>query len=73
MGCNHFSCGGIGHHKNCVRYPESMQNMIDDKNERINKLTQGLERLISQCEQAGSWESFPDSWIADAHELLTQK
>jgi hypothetical protein len=38
MGCAHFTCGGIGHHKDCVRYSGSMQEMIDGKNERIKKL-----------------------------------
>lgn len=73
MSCNHFTCGGIGHHKDCVRYPESMQEMIDSKNERIKKLEAGLEKLISQCEQVDSWESFPSSWVDDAHNLVTQK
>ena len=73
MGCNHFTCGGIGHHKDCERYPESMQNMIDDKNERIKKLEQGLERLMSQCEQVNGWGSFPSSWTDEAYAVIENK
>lgn len=42
MGCNHFSCGSIGHNKDCVLYPDSMQSMIDDKNERIKELEKNM-------------------------------
>lgn len=54
MSCNHFECGGIGHHKNCVRYPESMQNMIDDKNERIKELELQVEFKIKECQELAS-------------------
>jgi hypothetical protein len=71
--CNHFNCGSIGHHKDCVRYPGSMQNMIDDKNERIKKIEQALEKLVSQCEQVDSWIDFPDSWIDSAYSVIENK
>ena len=48
-----------------------MQSMIDNKNERIKKLEVGLEKLIAQCEQVDGWESFPDSWIDEAYEIIT--
>lgn len=37
-GCNHFSCGSIGHIRECINYPDSMQNMIDNKNLEITLL-----------------------------------
>ena len=48
ISCNHFTCGGIGHHKDCVRYPESMQNMIDDKNARIKELEKALTESLNE-------------------------
>lgn len=37
-GCNHFSCGSIGHIRECINYPDSMQHMIDNKNLEITLL-----------------------------------
>lgn len=45
VGCTRFECGGIGHLKECVNYPESMQQMIDDKNKRIKDLVSKIVEL----------------------------
>ena len=47
MGCKHFMCESIGHLKSCPNYPDSMQQMIDDKNDRIEKLTRALEKIVN--------------------------
>ena len=28
-GCSHYTCGSIGHIKECVNYPESLQELLD--------------------------------------------
>jgi hypothetical protein len=43
--CNNFTCGSIGHHKSCQHYPDSMQNMIDNKNEEIESLKLKIQQL----------------------------
>ena len=47
-----------------------MQIVINHHELRIKELKDGLEKLISQCEQVDSWESFPSSWIDEAYELI---
>lgn len=46
-GCKHFMCGSIGHHKDCVNYKDSMQNMIDNKNYEIELLKEELKKQSS--------------------------
>ena len=73
MSCNHFECGGIGHHKDCVRYPESMQSMIDDKSERIKKLESELIKLIDLAQQCDGWECFPSEPLDEAYLVVENK
>ena len=45
MGCVNFTCGSIGHQTTCVNYPESMQQMINEKDKEILELRKEVERL----------------------------
>ena len=49
--CTKFTCGSWRHHKGCINYPESMQEMVDNKNEEIKKLKSQVESLNSIAEQ----------------------
>lgn len=73
ISCNHFTCGGIGHHKDCERYPDSMQNMIDYKNERIKKLEVAFEKLIDLAGECDGWESFPSNALDEAYAVIENK
>tara|TARA_R110000822_G_scaffold254332_3_gene380639 strand:+ start:5477 stop:5692 length:216 start_codon:yes stop_codon:yes gene_type:complete len=66
LGCIHFTCGSIGHVKECVNYPESMQEMIDDKNTRIKGLEEKLQFLVDN-------DSINDSSIDKEVEQLLLK
>lgn len=69
-GCNYFSCGSIGHHKDCVNYPESMQEMIDVKNESIKELEKALDRITDVAADCDCWECFPQSELDFAVSVL---
>lgn len=57
-GCNHFTCGSIGHHPDCKHYDGSMQQMIDNKNAEIEKLKTALRiEAISHCKLNNRWLS----------------
>jgi hypothetical protein len=46
-GCNHFTCGSIGHLKRCPNYPDSLQSMLDEQLERNQKLTKALQDIVN--------------------------
>lgn len=54
-------------------YPESMQNVIDDKNERIKKLEAELIKLIELAQQCDGWEYFPSEPLDEAYLVLENK
>jgi hypothetical protein len=63
-GCSHFECGSIGHLKTCKNYPNSMQFMIDEKNEKIEKLTEAFRKLVEEHENNSDSNHRP-LWISD--------
>jgi hypothetical protein len=64
-GCSHFECGSIGHLKTCENYPNSMQFMIDEKNEKIEKLTDAFNKLLEQYEGDFNNKSQRPLWVSD--------
>lgn len=57
-GCSVFSCGSIGHIKDCQHYPDSMQQMIDDKNKDIERLRELNKPVMLQFIDNGSGQLF---------------
>jgi hypothetical protein len=60
-GCKHFMCGSVGHIKECVNYKDSMQEMIDIKNSRIQELEKQLAETENcrkiACDLLKDWEA----------------
>lgn len=44
-GCKHFTGGEVRHHPDCVWYPESVSQMLDNALTDLATATQGLERI----------------------------
>ncbi len=44
-GCQPFMCGSIGHHKDCMNYPLSQAQQVDDKNNKIEEQAAEIELL----------------------------
>lgn len=72
-GCVNFTCGSIKHLKECKNYHDSMSQMVDERNERIEKLESALSKLIDVAQECDGWESFPSSDLDEANKCLGDK
>jgi hypothetical protein len=44
--------------------------LVIDMVKRIVELEKALDKLIDRAQQVDGWESFPDSWLNEAYEVL---
>jgi hypothetical protein len=50
--------------------PTDYRSLADIK--RIVELEKALDKLIDRAQQVDSWESFPDTWLNEAYEVLKE-
>lgn len=48
-------------------------NTYDQNQERIKKLEVALDKLASEASECDGWESFPQSWIDEAFNVLDER
>jgi hypothetical protein len=66
-GCKNFMCGSVGHIKECANYKDSMQEMIDIKDSRIDELEKQLAESVPKSEIKNLGEMWPIFlyWVND--------
>jgi hypothetical protein len=49
---------------------EETRSLVDIK--RIVELEKAMDKLINRAQQVDGWESFPDSWLNEAYDVLQE-